>query len=142
MGLSLFALGITLIFIGALSFREIFHQESKFKKTLGWIFGFIFTILGVVAIVNDVRAEEPEYQMCVYYTVTGETACMDQPTDLYGCTETKTWFETESAWHGMNRYCCIAVGDIVNQCLTNRSDQQKRIDSLMDHYDVWTPPSI
>lgn len=140
MGLSLLALGFTLIFIGALSFREIIFQETGFKKALGGILGCVFVVLGVLAIVSDVRAAESEYELYVYYTLTEETARIGTTTNLSGCTNSKTWFENEAAWHGKNRYCCIEVGNDVNQCLTNRSDMQKRIDGLMEHTEVWVAP--
>ncbi len=148
MGLSLFALGLTLIFVGALSFREVVLQESKFKKTLGWILGFVFVILGVVAIVADAKAEEPEYKLCTYFLQTDEERCMEhpgygpaEPTNFSGCMGAKKWFEDKTAWHGKTRYCCIVIGDIVNKCSTNRSDQQKRIDSLMEHTELWVSPA-
>ena len=140
MGLSLLALGATLIFVGALSFREILLQESKFKKTLGWILGFVFVILGVVAIVADVKAEEAlEYRMCVYYSQTDETACTPL-TDIGGCTASKEWFQSETKWHSMNRYCCVHIFDLPNKCISEETNKQKRLDSLLEHTEIWVSP--
>ncbi len=140
MGLSLLALGATLIFVGALSFREILLQESKFKKTLGWILGVVFVILGVVSIVADVKAEEElEYRMCVYYSMTNETICI-HPTNLDGCTASKKWFQKEAKWHNMNRYCCVHILDKPNECLVERTGQQTRLESLLEHTEEWDVP--
>lgn len=117
MGLSLLALGFTLIFLGALSFREILFQESTLKKALGWILGFVFVILGIVAIVTDVKAEESEYQLYVHYTLLDETTRVGTTTNFSGCMDSKTWFENETDWHGLNRYCCVEAGEEANKCL-------------------------
>lgn len=116
MGLSLFALGATLIFIGALSFREILLQETTLKKALGWILGFVFVIAGIAMIVVDVKAED-KVKMCVYYTMTQETKCMP-PTSAEGCATTIHWFEKEASWHNKNRYCCVDLYTDPNKCQT------------------------
>ena len=142
MALSSFtALGITLLLLGALSFRELKFQERKSKRLLAWILGFVFIGFGLFAIITDVKAEEElEYRMCAYHAYTDETSCT-LPTNLEGCTASKEWFQAEAKWHSMNRFCCVHILDNPNKCLSEKTDQQKRLESLLEHTAPWNPPA-